>query len=95
MIYFGIFEIFKYTFASNFYYGTLGETHNSTKLFLSFAGSLIIVVYIYTISLMNIRISKSELDQMQKILEQPQYHHMKTIKESIQDEEHSLDFKKS
>ena len=49
-----------------------------------------LVFYIYTISLMNIRICKAELDQMQKILEQPFFIPMKDLDEqSIQNDESS------
>ena len=62
LIYFSIFEIFKYSYSPSFYYGTLGEEVGQSILFLRFSGSLLLVFYIYTISLMNVRICKSELD---------------------------------
>ena len=54
--------MFKYSYSPSFYYGTLGEEVGYAIFFLRFAGSLLLVFYIYTISLMNVRICKAELD---------------------------------
>ena len=73
MIYFGIFEIFKYTYSAKFYYGTIGQEDTDFKLALRFVGTLSLILYIYIISLMNMRICKAELDCMKKLLELPTY----------------------
>ena len=74
MVYFLIFEIFKFTNASKFYYGSISEENMSNlKPFLKFVLSFLTIAYFYIIPILNVRICKAELDLMSKILEQPQF----------------------